>query len=490
MPGLPLKSSSPCNFALIDTEKDSLKLTVVDSENGKILPSLTFMADEKFENIKDFICNLSTLFLENSVKAVILQVFGFQTSEFPNNAEFCNYLKDALSATKIAFYFISTYNWVITSLFVHADIYPRPSGRVVCIFTGEEYINIASYKFTRNGYIKILERRFLANVEVVFSPEEFAALNCPHKIVATSSDFFPPPIRALHQMNLEKFVFVHPLNLLESRQTIVEISKWVLNSNKIRYHIAPTCARKYSIATKVDGKISAIISADLYAPLPYKKMISVAKSAFKHFLCYKNAGCDELIILSQINLPKNCHRNKVALTVDINNMPCFNIANVIFDQIATFPKRLNESIKSKIPIISFCDNFSVIFTWKNATNGYDFVDEWNGLYGEEMIVSFYDGFEEPKFHQKAAEDYQIKSSSVVFDLLRIISSPPKNIKPENYWGFKIIPKSSTNEIVVEVCDKNGIKKEFNISTILALFLKEHLKVIKESGATMEETNKL
>uniref|UniRef100_A0A914PRR8 Uncharacterized protein n=1 Tax=Panagrolaimus davidi TaxID=227884 RepID=A0A914PRR8_9BILA len=199
-----------------------------------------------------------------------------------------------------------------------------------------------------------------------------------------------------------------------------------------------------------------------------------------------NIECDlrndesDTVLLSQFKLPDNCYRNKLNFYVDMNNFPFYQINK----KIQNLPKYLNKMVKSKIPVIEFGHYLSVICIYDHIENEYDFSRKWNGIYGEELFISFFN--EEYKHGHAAADDYLINPTYVVFGLLIIISMPICNIQTEKFWGFKII-KDLKNQVLIEFDNFDGKRNTASPAFFLAILLKEHRKTIQlETGKKSDE----
>uniref|UniRef100_A0AC35F709 Uncharacterized protein n=1 Tax=Panagrolaimus sp. PS1159 TaxID=55785 RepID=A0AC35F709_9BILA len=143
-----------------------------------------------------------------------------------------------------------------------------------------------------------------------------------------------------------------------------------------------------------------------------------------------------------------------------------------FDKILT---KIDTKLESKIPLIGFYDNSSVICTYKNSEERYKFLNEWNGMYGNNCFISF--DRKRPKFGQKAMDSVNTNNTSVIFDLIKIMSMSPENIEPDKKWGFTIT-KNVENQILLKFVNFDGRKKRSTPTFLMALLLRKHLKVIE------------
>ena len=98
-------------------------------------------------------------------------------------------------------------------------------------------------------------------------------------------------------------------------------------------------------------------------------------------------------MLSQAAPIKECHRIKICVFVDQSYVAAIHQEPIILAEIQTLPKSLTKLVPSKIPVICFFDNCSVICTWKEENGRYEFLNSWNGenLYSEASHQSHQNG---------------------------------------------------------------------------------------------------
>uniref|UniRef100_A0A914Y2V5 Uncharacterized protein n=1 Tax=Panagrolaimus superbus TaxID=310955 RepID=A0A914Y2V5_9BILA len=138
----------------------------------------------------------------------------------------------------------------------------------------------------------------------------------------------------------------------------------------------------------------------------------------------------------------------------------------------------------KCPVITFYDNLSFISVYNEDSGEYEALEEWNGDEGAQLFISFDE--EKPKYCDEAAEVYDIKPSFVVYDLVKIMSIPPKNLKAErSHWCFRIT-KDDKNPVLIEFDNFDGTKKAASPEFLMALLLKQHLKVITAKLGTKQK----
>uniref|UniRef100_A0A914YLG4 Uncharacterized protein n=1 Tax=Panagrolaimus superbus TaxID=310955 RepID=A0A914YLG4_9BILA len=492
--------------------------------NGGKLCITYKMLKEKNKNLlkvepnemKSFIDNLAKSMIKTD--AAILQIFDCQFRGFSSNQEICAAFQSQLTSLKIPYCFITDEQVIAMAALIIAKIEVKLGLIVSIMYLHEQTLNIYEYKFTKKGYKKlqfnsmILDEKDPSFKEVI----DRADTNHPQHIILLSSDQANPLYISL---NAAMKIFGHKVGTMDgdvatAKDCIVnEISKWLLDKTSTTYYVHPTCARKHKIMTTYDCK--ELLTVDLNESLPLTKSIILPRTVIIIQQIDKNNGN---IVCDTHGMEQKCHRNKITLSVDANNFAKFESVPVMMPQIESLPLILTKSMESKIPVIGFYDNFSVICMHKDDETQYKFVEKWNGKYGKELYISF--GNKKPSFGEEALkycseihsltkfefgatlmfcfdprkplagesienpyssemEDERMKEfSSVVFDLIKIMSMPADNIKVEDSWGFRIT-KDDENPVLLEFKNYEKTLKLASPAFLMALLLKEHLRVMKD-----------
>uniref|UniRef100_A0AC35FJ10 Uncharacterized protein n=1 Tax=Panagrolaimus sp. PS1159 TaxID=55785 RepID=A0AC35FJ10_9BILA len=168
------------------------------------------------------------------------------------------------------------------------------------------------------------------------------------------------------------------------------------------------------------------------------------------------------------------HKINLTFEVDINLKPSLTQSSYIDPAIKSLPKTLTDKMDSKIPVIGFFDNSSIISFWNEKEKCYKFSEKWNGLYGEDLYISF--DKKKPKFRNEAYKVLKEKPTFVVFDLIKILKSKTDYVSP--LWQFSIT-KDEENPIYIEFDNFDGSRKHAPPELLMALLIKDHLKIIKE-----------
>uniref|UniRef100_A0AC34FR55 Uncharacterized protein n=1 Tax=Panagrolaimus sp. ES5 TaxID=591445 RepID=A0AC34FR55_9BILA len=423
-------------FAYIDTFGPSLTVTVVDGKTEEIVQNLSFFVPLKFKSTHDFVQNLSKTF-NKTFKAVILNIFEFKNKQYSDNYKFCKIFKDYFDSVGIPYRFISSHQWMISSLLIAADITVDINDQILCVIFANDHYHVQGFQFSDMGYREICLRNVCAKQNAQQIKEQIIGNENPVKIIALPSDPNVPWKKMLRKVkfNDDTFIFVHTYELLNQKQVIIELSHSIMKKEYIRFFVLPECLRKYALVGKFNGKIVSIAAANIACHLPLKSVRFATKTSVEY-------------------------------------------------SIQNLPKYFNKTVKSKIPVIAFGYNFSVICIYDYNEKEYDFAREWNGMYGKESFISFYE--EKQKYGREAAEDFLLNPSYVVFDLLKLISMPADNIKIDPFWKFKII-KDSKNQILIKFDSFDGKGKTASPASLLGMIVKAHRKVIKaETGKKPDE----
>uniref|UniRef100_A0AC35EY27 Uncharacterized protein n=1 Tax=Panagrolaimus sp. PS1159 TaxID=55785 RepID=A0AC35EY27_9BILA len=473
-------------FAAISALDESFLITVVDSETEKVVMQCP-MEMMFIKTVKDFV-NFIPKFFTN-FKAVILHLFYFQTSEYSNMVEFRKELKEKLDAIKKPNHFMEEEECFLSYLINSNIVKVNRGERFVYISNCEEdEICVSEYQLTANGYKKGEERRMggmkskndSTISQVIYGP------NNPKRIILPKDKLNPSAFKRLQSIcSKEKNVTIFEMSEIFPK-TIVDAGKWILNGkNQSQRPIIPFCVQTCSMGYECpDGTYVPLTTIEAVETLPITKNFYTSKFLNELVVFLHDAHDNPVVTLATIPTVSDCHRNRFIFTVNKENFPIYNVQRSIINEICDLPTKLNNALKSKIPVIGFCDNFSIISVYKEDIKCYKCLDEWNGLFGKDFCVSF--DREKPEFCEKAKEKLESKRTSVVFDLLQIMSQKPENIKICEFWGFTIT-KDDENPVLIEFDNFDGTKKVASPAFLVAFLLKEHIKAIKkETGKKPEK----
>uniref|UniRef100_A0A914PTG3 Uncharacterized protein n=1 Tax=Panagrolaimus davidi TaxID=227884 RepID=A0A914PTG3_9BILA len=457
--------------AFVERLNESIEVTIVSYETEKIMLKL------KFDKIKDFTDKMENLF-KSKFKAVIFDVFYVKSSEHSNNTEFCYEIEKKLDELNIPFYFMNRNGSILSRLLINGNISAKLNEIILITWIQSEKLLFFKLKFTENGYI-ILEGGD-ENLDLSKAKEIrktiIGDLN-PQKIfffpTTTSESGLLKQESSIRKILKSKKLFICKID--ESKKKfIVESYKWILDKSSIKFHVCSLAVRKYEIGFKMGGKKNTpLIVCNVGMNLPFEKVKEIPNGSMKFYLAYTESG--KTHELHTFELERNAHRFNLTLFVDENNMPHFKLKPFLFQSILTLPPKLDKNLETKIPVISFFDNSSVICVYKENSKSYQFLESWNGEFGRELLIAF--DKEEISYCNDAIETYRTKPSFVICDLLKIMSMPINEVLAIKTLDFSIT-KDSENPVIFEFDNFDGTKKFSTPAFLMALLLKQHIKVIK------------
>uniref|UniRef100_A0A914QRF1 Uncharacterized protein n=1 Tax=Panagrolaimus davidi TaxID=227884 RepID=A0A914QRF1_9BILA len=337
-------------------------------------------------------------------------------------------------------------------------------------------LTVGEFKFTSNGY-KLIKHKTLSSLNVNVSPEILChqicgSLNHPQKIIISSFDCERIPFFQIFKS--ANLIFINEASEFYWEKFVVKICKWLFDKSFIKYYILPTVAKSIRIYGYFGStnNISEILNIKVGEKLPLTKTAIISKSVPE---IYAVIGDKRQKFRQKMKLPENCHRFQISVTIDEENFESIEILPKYFKGFDKILTKIDAKLESKISLIGFYDNSSVICIYKNSEERYKFLDEWNGMYGNNCFISF--DQKRPKFGQKAMDSLNTKNTSVIFDLIKTMSMSPENIIPDKKWGFTII-KNAENQILLKFVNFDGRKKRSTPAFLMALLLRKHLKVIE------------
>uniref|UniRef100_A0A914QA32 Uncharacterized protein n=1 Tax=Panagrolaimus davidi TaxID=227884 RepID=A0A914QA32_9BILA len=152
-------------------------------------------------------------------------------------------------------------------------------------------------------------------------------------------------------------------------------------------------------------------------------------------------------------LPKDVHALKFSLSIDVSNFMEYNVSGIICKKVSRLPKQLDAK-NLTIPVIGFFSELS--FMYVKGENGYKLLNSWNGDQGKDLYISFNE--KKIKFFEDAVKVFICGSSSVVHDLIKIMSTSPSKsstIRPTH--GY-IISSDSDHPILLDFRNFLGERK--------------------------------
>uniref|UniRef100_A0A914YQA7 Uncharacterized protein n=1 Tax=Panagrolaimus superbus TaxID=310955 RepID=A0A914YQA7_9BILA len=415
------------------------------------------------------------------------------------------------SCETIPYYFIPKSEWIASCILAAAKIPATENLLIVKLAHGNERVEVEELCYSNLGYTNFDHGFFnLSRNSTPASVKAKILRNTTSKNIVVIKRFQND--RRLNILNAA-LTSMNPLIIdfddIEKATPEVAsgLTKWLIEKSETQMFIIPKCVTRSGIFAKNDSRIKSKpmvfpsfreemfsmglkfddFDAEVTAAkemLPFKKSFIVAKPfLMDYFFKYIDTSKFEWVCFSakkeytfDITLKKKeCHQNEIILSIDYNNFPSYKIKPIIIDAVKDLPETM-KMFSTKIPIIAFFDQSSVICIHNNNENGYDFIEQWNGMLGKELFISFTQ--EKPKFGENAWKDYEKNSSFVVYDFIKIMTQPSDGIIFDEKWKFKIT-KNEENSNLFEFDNFDGTVKAASPAFLMAMALKEHRKVIKK-----------
>uniref|UniRef100_A0AC34GVW8 Uncharacterized protein n=1 Tax=Panagrolaimus sp. ES5 TaxID=591445 RepID=A0AC34GVW8_9BILA len=256
-----------------------------------------------------------------------------------------------------------------------------------------------------------------------------------------------------------------------------------LESGK-KYFVIPQCRVEYGI-TAVNlnpNEDDIFLPIKGYTNLPFTESCVVSRFDKKFYITTKYKT-NFNVLQKPHEITKEGHRIKLILSVDINNMPTLNHEGVLLSRVKNMPKKLKVEKTEMLPIIGFFDYASVICLWNDENNCYEFLDSWNGKFGKDLFLDFM--FPKPKFVDSSTKVTSL--SAAVYDLIKIMSMPPDDIKVDLKWKFTFT-KDEDHPVLLEFYSLDGSQTHASPTYLMARILNEHIRAIKK--ATGKKPSKL
>uniref|UniRef100_A0AC34F8X7 Uncharacterized protein n=1 Tax=Panagrolaimus sp. ES5 TaxID=591445 RepID=A0AC34F8X7_9BILA len=473
------------NYALM-VGTNVFQIATVDPKTNLFIDSLHIPdLSKKYSSIKEGIKNFPAIFNRTSYDAIILEVLHFESPEFETIYSFIKAVRESLEIINIPYYFIGTYNYAVSLAFIEAKV-KVDFGEVVsyCMVHGSSF-NFMDFQFTQNGFHRVDVRKVDAGIKNEKQlRKEIIGPYKPVRIVA-ATPFPTNSIKTLQKVmsGFKGFTLINTPESDKVAKFVIELSKWILDKSNVNYYVMPTAVYAYELKRKCNGETAVTTLVEFSSSLPQSIQNDeiVRSSHMDYTLGYKTTLSKQENI-TPLEAPKSSHRLILNLTVDSSNLLNYETVPFLLPEIVALPKALDSALETKVPVIAFFDNLSVILVYKD--DEYKFVDHWNGIAGEELYISFVDDI--PKYGVEAAKNFQTKPTAVVYDFLKLLSLSPDKIEADSTWTFKI-GKNSKNPVLVKYVASDGSRKSVTPESLMALYLKEHLKVIKsETGKSPHE----
>uniref|UniRef100_A0AC34F4U3 Uncharacterized protein n=1 Tax=Panagrolaimus sp. ES5 TaxID=591445 RepID=A0AC34F4U3_9BILA len=464
----------------IDPDNDNdINIGIIDMKTSKVFELIQYARNYS----KRFLDDIPTIF--SNFKAMIVNLYEMQNifvyPGFKNDIEFCKAIKDKLNSINIPSYFLSHDDSLTGALIVASKIDFKFGEKICSIFIYEDNIAIQEMEFTKNG-IKITAVgqytiQQYANSEVVRN-EIVGAKKFDHTLLCSKSPGMPLMKLLKEQVFKADKPKIFENDIINNTLLfVVETAKWLLDKSYTKFYILPLCDRVYKICKNDE----TILEVMLDEALPLLKSIIVDDSSLKYTFSYRKQNEVDFDVIKELKFNKIFGKHKITVTVDEENFPNCCVNAVVPKNVHNLPQNLDKQLSSKVPVIGFHDQSSVILVNKNDENLYKFLDSWNVMNGKELFMSFDE--EKYKYFEKAAAVFKTKPSFVVYDLIKIMSMPSDEIKVDKKWKFTF-SEDSENPLLLEFDTFSGMRRAATPVFLIKLLLKKHLKAIKKETGEM------
>uniref|UniRef100_A0AC34F0W0 Uncharacterized protein n=1 Tax=Panagrolaimus sp. ES5 TaxID=591445 RepID=A0AC34F0W0_9BILA len=461
-----------------------IDVIVADFLTNKFVSTKSFTCD----NFKKFADEIPKLF-DNKFKAVILNVFAFTADGYENDMAFYQDLREKFASLHIPTYFVALSEYMSTCFFIATNTTISQHETVIYILDNTETIAFFECTYTKNGYDKDLVENIECdvNTDANILRKRIIRSSNPKKIIFATGSIESQKTNYFKNEVFNDFI-VDVLDLkklrLQDIAFVVEMSKWLLDKNYIKFCFLPKSARKFVLVfLSFEKEIPTpheILSIKSHGNLPVEKSACIERSPSNrkiHLVSIdsfnnKSTRVQELIMIKQ------CHSNEIILKVDSESFPIVEVRPSHIFKLLAMPKVFEASIdpQNEIPFVGIYGNSSVICYCNVADKKeYQFLETWNGIYGNGLCISF--NKKKPIFGDAIHETHDFMPSSIIFDLIKIMSMPSDDIKTGEYWRFKII-KDEKNPVLLEFDTFDGTQKAASPAFLMAMLLRQHLKAIE------------
>uniref|UniRef100_A0AC34FCA9 Uncharacterized protein n=1 Tax=Panagrolaimus sp. ES5 TaxID=591445 RepID=A0AC34FCA9_9BILA len=450
-------------------EKMYVHFLVYDERDPKNPDQMQFPHDKVFVDCLPQI-------LDRRFKGVIVQLFQHKPQKYSSNYEFCCEIQKCLDKFKIPYFFISRTEINASTALIGANITSNIGDIVLFIIIGYENFIIFEYKYTANGYIMVDNRAFPYSSESEAITKAKIMGACNPSIILGCTPFNECPTTRLASIMKSEKKFIMVDFKLHGYKYPGEMVKWIKNIKYTKFFVHPISWKNTGVIGVTGDTPRDLCEIHCSIKLPAETKCIVSK-IFSHIrvLSINESNKLQQDLITQREMPKTCHKIEIALSMDINQFVTVTTKKIIVPEIKAFPKKLDECVKTKIPVIAFFDQSSVICVAKGNEN-YKFLEQWGGVYGDELFINF--NTEPAKFGAKAVIPFKTSMNSVVFDLIKIMSMPVNNIIEDPKWKFKFT-KNDENPCLIEIISYDGSPSAATPAFLMAMLLKEHIRKMKE-----------
>uniref|UniRef100_A0AC34FD46 Uncharacterized protein n=1 Tax=Panagrolaimus sp. ES5 TaxID=591445 RepID=A0AC34FD46_9BILA len=471
----PFRHLKPDNYYafICSTPPGILSVSVIDCETEKLLPLHSYYATDFMKFAREI-----PLIFKDKFKAVVSCHSNFCPPEFESNLIFCHTVREQFEVAKVPNFFTTDQNILLTNLLIAANISPKTDDIVTIItVNGKNSLKIGKLKYTENGYEKsmicLTPEMQEKNVEK-FREQILGEENAVKKTILYSSKAGSPLFKLLRNSVLKSKKLIAIEKNIEEYidKTVVEILKWLKDKSYTKFHIIPTCTKKYIITNKPDNFDNPLLIVDPSEKLPLVKECFSMDS--DNVYIYANYVDTQMDLILSFNSTFYTPCKGIVFKVDIEGFPLSDIEQ--FDTYGAYLKPFTIMLDNlnieKQPYIIFFQIYSFVRIFDDGK--YKFMEAWNGKF-EEVFIELNDN----KLSINKINNPDVGISFALRDLINITTMAPDKIVTDEKWKFEIT-KDSENPVLLEFKSSDGTKNVTTPSFLMAYLLKQQIKGIEKA----------
>uniref|UniRef100_A0AC35EY71 Uncharacterized protein n=1 Tax=Panagrolaimus sp. PS1159 TaxID=55785 RepID=A0AC35EY71_9BILA len=388
----------------------------------EVTPDTAMAFEEAVEDIFDEKC-----------KAIIWDIFKFKPVGYSHVIKFAYEIRIKLIDKKIYTCFYSEQSLFTSELLITAKIKSTKNDTFLCIRALDYRISLAEYIFTDDGY-KPIREEFIGIIDdesALDLREKILKGTKPKHIIVYSRYAKLPTVNKLKDnvFTHEKIHYLDKSFFDEPILQTIKIAKYVRDRKIIKYHVIQKCTKDFGVY--FENSDEPLFIAQVGETLPISKKEYALRNAIDMDVCgFDDVTVEKRLIYTSHMKEEDCqqrHRSKLVFYVDSEGFPYVRNIALILDIIQELPTKLDSELKKKIPVITFCDNYSVICAVKKGDNHYNFLDGWNDLIEMMSIGNLYE-VDDPVF--KDSDKLDVREDILCFYMVKFIEEHLKVIRDE------------------------------------------------------------
>uniref|UniRef100_A0A914R970 Uncharacterized protein n=1 Tax=Panagrolaimus davidi TaxID=227884 RepID=A0A914R970_9BILA len=378
----PISASTTDNYTVLVTAVPNLMTVMVFGNKSKTLITKFDVTSDDAMAFEEGVADI----FDGKCQAIILHIFNFKPVGYAHVMKFAYELRVKFADNKIYSYFYSGQSLFTSGLLISAKIKSTKNDVLLVVRVKNDKLSIVEYLFTDLGYKQIRE-------DLIEKADDEPALDLREKIlketkpkhIVVYGESAELPIMKKLKKNVFSNEKIHRLDKSILKESIVQtmkIAKYVRDRTIIKYHIIPKCAKDFAVY--VENRDEPIFTAKAGEPLPVFKEEYAFRDPFDMEVCgFDEVTMEKRLIYTYLVSKEECqnrHRSKLLFFVDGESFPVVRNFPMIVDIIQELPDKLDYALSKKIPVITFCDNYTVICAVKKGEENYSFLDGWNGMF--------------------------------------------------------------------------------------------------------------